>query len=181
MCRICKQRFDREKTKENEYWVKPSKNMYYHKECYDNWKAANTGIDAQMEDQKWLSYIWDFLSHDLKVPYDYQKCARQMINFNKKGKTYKGMFFTLKYFYEVRHGNWDKSEGGVGIIPYVYEESTEYWSNQYLRNKKIIEGIEAQMESRAKRQEIVVRKKNETAPKIKTYNLDTIIGEEDDD
>ena len=44
--------------------------------------------------------------------------ARQAKTFRDKGYTYKGMMFTLKYFYEIRHNtNKYKGQETIGIIP----------------------------------------------------------------
>ena len=37
MCRVCHERFDCEK----EEFVMPSKNFYYHKKCYESWRASD--------------------------------------------------------------------------------------------------------------------------------------------
>ena len=37
--------------------------------------------------------------------------------------TAKGMYFALKYFYEIKKGDVSKSENGIGIIPHIYEDS----------------------------------------------------------
>ena len=40
-CRVCDLPID--KTKDD--WIMPSKNYYYHKNCYDNWKKAQFTSD----------------------------------------------------------------------------------------------------------------------------------------
>lgn len=35
---------------------------------------------------------------------------------------------TLDYFYNIRGNSVDKSNGGVGIIPWTYEEARKYWT-----------------------------------------------------
>lgn len=173
MCRFCKERFDREKEIEGLYWVKPSPNMYYHKNCYDNWRGEAKDLGTQIDDQKWESYIYDFLAHDLKVKYDYMKCRKQMESFIKKYKySYKGMYFALKYFYEVRKGDWQKSENGVGILPYIYDESRNYWEKKFVENNSIIESIEKQIQQRYNRPKTLVYKPKEERKKtVKTYNI----------
>ena len=43
------------------------------------------------------------------------------------GYTYSGMLGTLMYWYEVRGGVLEKANGGVGIVPYKYDEAKEYY------------------------------------------------------
>ena len=45
----------------------------------------------------------------------------------EKEYSYSGMRKTLKYFFEVRGNSIEKANGGIGIIPYVYDEAYIYW------------------------------------------------------
>lgn len=160
-CRICKKSIDRNVEKEGIDWIMPSRNFFYHKSCYDSWKHDNSNIKAVKQDEEWIPYIWDFLSREIKVKYDYRKCDSQRKNFIKKyNYTNKGIFFALKYYYEVKNNNWEKSEGGIGILPFVYKDSCAYWEEQYLKQKDILIVIEKQMEERAQREKVRIRKKD---------------------
>lgn len=155
-CRICKEKFDAQDEEKGISWVMPSKNFYYHKGCYDNWKAQSD-VNVKRSDEAYIEYIYDYLARDLKVEYDYYMCEAQRKNYvEKKNYTNKGIFFTLKYFYEIKKGEWEKSHGGLGIIPYVYQESLQYWATMTKKQANIMEEIEAQM---AKMTEVVATKK----------------------
>jgi hypothetical protein len=127
-CRVCKQEID----KELDDWVMPSRNWYYHKVCYNNFKKEK----EIKSDEDYIDLIFDYIARDLKVPYDYYKIKAQIKNFMKNGMTCKGMLFTLKYYYD-RFGkeNWDKGYGGIGIVPYFYKEATEYWTNIEIKRR----------------------------------------------
>lgn len=43
------------------------------------------------------------------------------------GYTYSGIHKTLVYFFEVKQNTIQKSNGGIGIVPYVYDEAQEYY------------------------------------------------------
>ena len=148
-CRICKVEIDREK----DDWIMPSKNWYYHRKCYTDWKESTPATD-----EEYRAFIFDFIARDLKVPYDYHKCKAQIDKFVKEGRTVKGIFFTLKYFYEIKKGDWNKGYGGIGIVPYVYNEACTYWTNQERKTKGIVADIERQMRAAAERKHMVVRK-----------------------
>ena len=45
-CRLCKIEIDKEK----DDWVMPSRNYYYHKKCYENWKKAQFKNDEEYVD-----------------------------------------------------------------------------------------------------------------------------------
>lgn len=57
--------------------------------------------------------------------------SRQAKKFRQKGYTYRGMMFSLKYFYEVKNNNKNKYKGSetIGIIPYIYEEAKQHYTN----------------------------------------------------
>ena len=169
-CRTCKEKFDKTKLQEGIDWIMPSKNWYYHTKCYNEWKGGN----KTQTDDDWVGHIYDFLSRDLKVEYNYHLCEAQRKKFIISNKyTNKGIYFGLKYFYEVKKNKWEKSNGGLGIIPYIYAESTQYWVAQENKQRGIMVAIEKQMKERQERETIKVIKKKHT--KIKTkYNLDEI-------
>lgn len=180
MCRACRQRFDREKLLKEVDWVMPSRNFYYHKKCYEDWKSDKGNIKATLADEQWISYIWDYLKRDLKLSVDYVKCESQRQNFIKnKHYTNKGIFFALKYFYEVKNGDGDKSEGGIGIVPYVYADSTAYWQEKYARQKEVLELIEKQMEERANRKVITMKPRSKRKEWQNSFDLIEELGDDE--
>jgi hypothetical protein len=178
-CRVCKERFDIANLKEGVDYVKPSRNFYYHKRCYDNWRAGADGVGSKTEDEQWHLYIYDFIARDMKVEYDYFKIEAQIKQFLKKRMTMKGIFFTLKYFYEIKKGDWSKGYGGIGIVEHVYGDAVKYWVAQENRSIGICAQIEKQMmqarESQVKSINYVKTKKK----KKKKINLDDIGDMED--
>lgn len=61
------------------------------------------------------------------------------------------MLKALKYFYEIKGNDIKSARGGIGIIPYIYQESYDYyyniWKAQVLnQNKKIEDFIPAVIE-----------------------------------
>ena len=159
-CRICKGKID----KSLDDWVMPSKNYYYHKTCYNNWKKAEL-----KDDEDYIDLIYDFISRDLKATYDWWVCEAQRKKFIKESKmTNKGILFALKYFYEVKQGDWEKGHGGIGIVPFIYNDSCAYWAAKERQSAGTIAEIERQMYEAATRKKIIIQKK-ETKPK---YQVD---------
>ena len=68
--------------------------------------------------------------------------------------TAKGMYFALKYFYEIKKNDVTKSENGIGIIPHIYEDSSSYWQEREHREQGIVAAIEEQIKQ-AQSQNIV--------------------------
>lgn len=50
--------------------------------------------------------------------------------------TFSGIKRTLQYFYEIKSNPIEKSNGGIGIVPWVYEEARQYFYNQWLLSQK---------------------------------------------
>ena len=158
-CRICKAEIDKEK----DDWIRPVRNYYYHKKCYHDWKNAN-----HINDEDYIDLIYDFIARDLKVPYNWHVCEAQRKKFIKENKmTNKGILFALKYFYETKHGNWEKGHGGIGIVPFVYNDSCAYWAARERKSAGTIAEIEQQMLAAANRTKITVVKRKNSSQKHK--------------
>ena len=160
-CRVC----DLPINKEKDDWIMPSKNWYYHRKCYEEWKKAQF-----KNDEEYIDIIYDFIARDLKVSYDWHICEAQRKKFIKENKmTNKGILFALKYFYEVKHGNWEKGHGGIGIVPFVYTEACNYWVARERESNGIVAQIERQMrEAETREKKVIVRQ----AKKKKKYEMD---------
>lgn len=164
-CRICHYPIDKKPETEGIDWIQPSRGWYFHKTCYDTWKAAPA------TDEEWVSMIFDFLARDMKVKYNYHLCKAQIEKFWKDNKINpKGIYFTLKYFYEVKHNSWEKGHGGLGIVPWVFDDAKQYWIEQERKKRGFLKELETQSKERSV---IKITRKEKTRDK---YNLDDIGG-----
>lgn len=168
-CRICKKEFNRLDPNliEGIDFVKPSRNMYYHKKCYDEYQRSKVDVYAKMSDELWFKAAWDFLRRDLKYDFNFVKVRRQWESFLKNKMTAKGMYFALKYHYEIKKGDVSKSENGIGIIPHIYEDSRGYWQEREERDRGIVAAIEEQIRQ-AQSQNIIEVKMKKKKRHIKT-------------
>lgn len=174
-CRVCKEKFNRldPNLKEGEDFVQPVKKFYYHKKCYEDFaskkgKISSGDITLEAEEEVWRSAVYDYLRRDLKIDLNYLKFISQWNNFLKKDMTAKGMYFALKYFYEVARGDVNKSENGIGIIPHIYLEAKEYWQKRNEKEVGIVAAIEKQIFEAANQNTVVIKlekpnKKKQTA------------------
>ena len=169
-CRVCGLLLNLDK----DDWIKPVNNYYYHRDCYYEWKKSNP-----TDDEEYRDLIYDFIKRDMHFEYSYWKCEAQLNKFVKNGMTLKGVFFALKYFYEVSHGDWSKGHGGVGIVPYIYEDSCRYWARREQEQKGAIAEIEQQMLEAHQRE---VKKVLAPQPKKKKKEVDlSVLGEMEDE
>lgn len=98
------------------------KNRYWHKKCYEeeeNKKASSELIIKELDD-----YIINLFSIDY-VSARIRKQIKDMID--HYGFTYSGILGTLKYWYEIKGNTISKSNNGVGIVPYIYEDARKYY------------------------------------------------------
>jgi hypothetical protein len=169
-CRICKKAIDRDNEPENEIWISTSRNFYYHTNCYNTWvKNKNLSpAESHQTDEEYESYIKEYIYRDLKMDANWAKITQQLKSYtsNKYNYTMKGIFFTLKYAYEVKKASVAKSEGGIGIIPYLYKDATIYWAEQYEKEHTIFDQIIQQMKDRENRESITVTRKQANTKKF---------------
>jgi hypothetical protein len=183
-CRICKQQFNRLDPNliEGVDYVKPSERMYYHKKCYDEYQNSKLDVHADMTDELWFKAAWDFLRRDLKYDFNFVKVRKQWESFLKSKMTAKGMYFALKYFYEIKKNDVAKSENGIGIIPHIYEDSRNYWQEREHREQGIVAAIEQQIKEAQNQKVIDVRvKKVKRQVKSAADVLAEIMDMEDDE
>lgn len=127
-CLYCGKYFDREK----EPWEKPRGNRYAHKSC-----CENRSVEEKEEDE-----FYKYAHALLGESYNYSKTKSQANKYIKSGKTYKNIILALKYFYEVKENSTAEANGGIGIIPYIYDEAIEYWEEkEEIVNRKVDEDL----------------------------------------
>ena len=72
-----------------------------------------------------------------------------MISFSKLNRssdeynfTYSGIHKSLTYFFEVKGNSIEKANGGIGIVPYVYQQAYRYyyalWEAQQKNKDKVV-------------------------------------------
>lgn len=173
-CRICGEKFDISNLQENVDWVMPSKNYYYHKSCYDEWKGKSPAVSAKATDKEWYAYLESYLAKDLKMSINYAKFVSQWNNFQKKKMTPKGIFFAIKYYYDVLKGDKEKAEGGIGIVASIYSDSCKYWIEQEKKQEGIVANIERQLKERNEQEKVVLRVEPKKKKKRFNYNIEDI-------
>lgn len=124
-CPICQQYFDRSVEEFVHF-----KNRYYHKRCFD--QVDKIDIVKQK--------IYDLMREVLGDKYSQARISQQINQFVKDGLSVNVIYKTLLYWYKVKESSAAKANGGIGIVPYVYEEALDYYEQKEkirLRNKNI--------------------------------------------
>lgn len=148
-CRLCKTKFDTEK----EDYVLVGKRSYYHKRCYEEWVEGRNSAKTNGDEDFWKESLVDYLYRDVKMVMDFAKFDSQWRNFLKPDKkmTPKGIYFAIKYYYEILHGDKEKACGGIGIAQSVYSDAAQYWTDLEVRKAGTIEAIIEQIKARRAR------------------------------
>ena len=147
-CSICGQTFDRDKIE----FVKTSSRRYAHLTCHLRTKGELT------EEENARLKIYEYTKNLFKANYSKAKIDSHLTKLMNENKnyTYSGILKSLIYWYEVRHGDVEKSYYGLGIVPYIYEQAYQYYYSIWL----------AQQNNKDKKVEDYVS--NEKVVKIKT-------------
>ena len=117
VCIYCKQTFNKSEVPFKLF----SNGKYAHQECFDLEQTR------ELTDQEKLErYIMDLFGSD----YVYAKIKKQIKDYTTNhGYTYSGIHKALIYYYEVKGNKFDegKAQGGIGIVPYVYQHAFNYY------------------------------------------------------
>lgn len=181
-CRICQQPMDLDTMKVEE-WTKPAINQYYHTECYRDYakkintalsKNAGPALEMTVDEDVWYNAIYFYFNNDLKAPRSFSLFVPQWKQYLKQGLTPKGIYFTLRYCYDIKGMDLRKSNGGIGIVPYMYKEATTYWAERFRRNDVVCKQIEEQVQKMyAEKREIRFQKRNDK-PKRAAFSLEQL-------
>lgn len=125
-CPFCQQTFDREK----EPFIKIGR-RYAHLSCAE---AQDKNI---LEEEKNKEKFFQLVKTIYGSNYNFMMINKQANNFIKQyNYTWSGMTKSLYWFYIINHGSLEESNGGIGIIPYVYDKAKDYYYNQYITQEK---------------------------------------------
>lgn len=121
-CFYCGQTFDRN----TEAFAKPKANRYAHKSCHEQAQSNKTQEERDYE------ALVEYIKH-LLGPAPNPRVWKQLKEYRDiYGYTYSGIHKTLIWWYELKHNDIEKANGGIGIVPYVYNDASQYYFSLYL-------------------------------------------------
>ena len=122
ICLYCKKTFDRDK----EPTKQVSARRYAHLQCWEDHLANMT------QEEKDIEAFYDYTKNLFGQNYNYiltKKLAEKYVRENNY--TYSGMLKTLKWYYEKEGHSIEKSNGSIGIMPYIYNQALNYYYALY--------------------------------------------------
>lgn len=136
ICLYCKKPLNRK----DEDCVALGNGKYAHQHCVEIEDTREL-----TEQEKLDRYIMKLF----KTDYVHQRVRRQINDFIKEyNYSYSGIRKSLVYFYEVKGNPIDKANGGIGIVPYIYQDAYRYyyslWEAKQKNQSKDIESYKPQ-------------------------------------
>ena len=129
-CYYCGKTFDRDKIP----FIKVNARRYAHTNC------SQEDMDPEKRDR---DNFYKMVKSIYGSEYNFQLINQQANSYIEQyNYTWSGMTGCLHWFYNINHGNLEDSHGGIGIIPFIYEDCRKYYQNIYKaqeRNKDIKE------------------------------------------
>jgi hypothetical protein len=122
-CKYCGVQFNRNA----EPFVEVGGRRYAHKACAEAHQATVSQEELDyMELEKYIKKLFNESVISAKI-------RKQIRDFRQEyNYTYSGMLKTLKWWYEIRGQSIDMAQGGIGIIPYIYQDALKYYYSIYL-------------------------------------------------
>lgn len=127
-CFYCGQSFDRN----SEPFAKPKGNRYAHIACHEKAQANKTKEERDYEEL--IEYIKHLLGNTLnpRVWKQLKEYGEAKDDQGKNMYSYSGIHKTLQWWYELKGNPIEKANGGIGIVPYVYDQACQYYYALYL-------------------------------------------------
>lgn len=166
---------------------------YYHVKCHElaqttpknEWpNKIKQAEDKEGEIQLWAEIIYDYILKVQRITPNFVLIKKQLENYvsPKFGYKHKGVYLSVKYFYEVkRRLGEDKSNGGIGIVPYVYDEAKDYWERKVVKDNNTIKEIEKQIKELSKKTIKKVPYGQKERKKKNEISLSSVLEMEDDE
>lgn len=127
-CFYCGKRFDRD----NEPFIKINQRRYAHANC-----GQSDENNQLLQEQKDKDAFYEMVKSIYGPDYNYMLINTQAVEYMEQyGYTWSGMTKCLQWFYKIKHGSLEEGHGGIGIIPYIYNEVKDYYYKIYLAEQK---------------------------------------------
>ena len=122
-CFYCGEQFDRNA----EPFVAVSSRRYAHKACHE--KAQSTKTQEEIDYEELLKYIKEKFCMQTVTA----KIIRQIADYKKEFNfTYSGMHKALIWWFDIKKNTLEGTNGGIGILPYIYNDARTYYYGLYL-------------------------------------------------
>ena len=127
-CAICGQTFDLNSIQ----GVRHGARRYSHYSCEPTGELVPMEIKKEDPD---LVQLNNYINELFKDQANWAMIKKQIKTYTNDMKySYSGILKSLIYFYEVKNNPIDKSNGSIGIVPFVYKDAYNYYLSIFLAN-----------------------------------------------
>ena len=162
-CTVCGKSFDRDKIQA----VKSGARRYAHYTCLPEGELVplpNAVVDQDLVDLE--NYIKNLLGDD----YNPARVKKQIKDYKTEyNYSYSGMLKALVWFYEIKGNSIEKANGGIGILPFVYQDAYNYYYSLYLA--QLVNEEKDVNQYKTKIREIVIKSPSVAEKPIRLFNL----------
>jgi hypothetical protein len=162
-CTVCGESFDRDKVQA----VRSGARRYAHYTCLPEGELVplpNAVVDQDLVDLE--NYIKNLLGDD----YNPARVKKQIKDYkNEYNYSYSGMLKALIWFYEVKGNSIEKANGGIGILPFVYQDAYNYYYSLYLA--QLVNEEKDVNQYKTKVREIVIKSPSVAEKPIRLFDL----------
>jgi hypothetical protein len=166
-CAICGEVFDRDKVQT----VKHGARRYAHFRCNPSGElvTASETDPEKIKEQQTLADLEGYIQNLLQEDFNPARVRKQINEYHQKyGYSYDGMKKTLIYWYEIKGQSKDKANGGIGIIPFIFNDAKKYYYSLYLAQ---IANQDIQPGYRPEVKEIEIESPRTEVKKIRLFNI----------
>ena len=127
ICSVCGKKFNRDVVQA----VKTGARRYAHASCDPNNK--NLVPLEQKEEDPDLIKLKDYINQKFGKSANWAQINRQIrIYTTENNYSLSGILKSLIYFYEVKGNSIEKSNGALGIVPFVYNDAYNYYYSLFV-------------------------------------------------
>lgn len=123
-CYYCKQIINKKKIE----YKQILNNRYAHITCLELEEKRE-----KTDSEKLDLYIMELFKLDYVTPRIRKQINQYVSEYNY---SYTGILKALKYFYEIKKNSLEKSQNGIGIVPYIYNDAYNYYYALWLVQQK---------------------------------------------
>lgn len=169
ICSKCGSKFDRDKVQA----VRTGTRRYAHATC-DPTNTDFVPLLVKEEDPE-LTKLKDYINQKFGKNANWAQINRQIkIYTTENNYSLSGILKSLVYFYDVKNNSIDKSNGAIGIVPFVYQDAYNYYYSLFIAQSQNQQKDVSKIVSKVK--EIIIPLPQINLPK-RLFNLDDDEGE----
>lgn len=119
ICAYCNQKFDRDKEPFRPFGAR----RYMHEKCF------NIQQSKLSQDEKDYNELIDYIKALFNTNTINKKISTQIKEYRETYKyRYLAIRDTLRWWYEIEGNSIKDANGGIGIVPFIYDQAKEYFS-----------------------------------------------------